>query len=308
MTDLTSLAAQPTVSMPLTCTALEPISHGAGNAGNTQLLRTQDVVLPDGRRLAVPYVSGNSLRHSLRAGLAWHLCRTLDLDGGALSKRVIDLLWSGGALTTTGNQVDLGLNRRVMTHLHGLSAMGYSARSDIVAGTLYVDNLHLVCAENLWRLPAHLHNHPHAELSCAAMRSDSFGVRHDTASTPVERYLSTDPDQLLDLGAPLTTTQMIYDLETIRPGAVLVGGLHLQAPTRGHSAALAAALAEVAPLNSDGRRLISLGGKRGTGFGVCQLDIDLRPLGDVDDLTAAYTEHVTTHRDDIAALLTEVVG
>src|SRR5690606_33427432 len=124
-------------------------------------LRTTDVILPDGRRVAVPYVSGNSVRHTLRAALAWHLVRTLSLPERSLSKRAVDLLWSGGALTTTGNQANLQLTRRVHTRLPGVSVLGYSAQSDIVAGTLWVDNIHLVCAENAFRLPVHLASHPH---------------------------------------------------------------------------------------------------------------------------------------------------
>ena len=134
-----SLAALPDVHIPLTLTALSPISHGAGTSGNTQLLRTREVVGPDGSRASVPYVSGNSLRHTLRAALAWHLVRTLEVEDGSLAKRTVDLLWSGGALTTTGNQADLDMIRRVHQLVPGLGLFGYSAKSDITAGTLWVD-------------------------------------------------------------------------------------------------------------------------------------------------------------------------
>lgn len=306
-----SLAAVEDVHLPLTLTAVEPISHGAGTSGNTQLLRTADVILPDGRRTAVPYVSGNSLRHTLRAALAWHLVRTLQLPEKSLSKRVVDLLWSGGALTSTGNQADLELNRRVHTRLPGVGALGYSAQSDIVAGTLWVDNIHLVCQENRFRLPVHLADHPHAKLPAGAMRTETFGTRHDVAGTPVDRYIALLLDNTgeLDLGTaePLPTTQMIYDMQVIKPGAVLWGGLHLYAPTAGHVAALAVAVDEAAP-EVAGHRILPLGGKRSVGCGSCRLEADLTVLGDVAELRAQYEAHLHAHREEILTLLDEVTG
>lgn len=305
-----SLAAAPDVHLPIALTAVEPISHGAGTSGNTQLLRTADVIGPDGRRASVPYVSGNSVRHTLRAALAWHLVRTLDLPEGSLSKRMVDLLWSGGALTSTGNQADLALNRRVHTLLPGVGALGYSAQSDIVAGTLYVDNVHLVCAENQFRLPAHLAGHPHAALPAGAMRTETFGTRHDVAGTPVDRYIAAIPvgdGGALDLGAPepMETVQMIYDMQVIKPGAALWTGLHLYAPTAGHVAALAVAVDEAAPVLG-GHRTLHLGGKRSVGYGACRLDADLSALGDVAALRGEYEAHLRAHRDQITALLDEV--
>lgn len=305
-----SLAAVEDVHLPLTLTAVEPISHGAGTSGNTQLLRTADVILPDGRRTAVPYVSGNSLRHTLRAALAWHLVRTLNLPERSLSKKVVDLLWSGGALTSTGNQADLELNRRVHTRLPGVGALGYSAQSDIVAGTLWVDNIHLVCQENRFRLPVHLADHPHAKLPAGAMRTETFGTRHDVAGTPVDRYIALlDNTGELDLGTaePLPTTQMIYDMQVIKPGAVLWSGLHLYAPTAGHVAALAVAVDEAAP-EVAGHRILPLGGKRSVGFGSCRLEADLTVLGDVAELRAQYEAHLHAHREEILTLLDEVTG
>lgn len=308
--DLSSQAAVHDVRLPLVFVVEDPISHGAGTAGNTQLLRTQDVILPDGRRTAVPYVSGNSLRHRLRDALAWHLVRALDVPAGSLAKRVVDLLWSGGALTSTGNQAELGMIREADRVLPALGALGYSARSDIVAGTVWVDNIHLVCVENVWRLPAHLAGHPHAAGPAGVYRGEAFGTRHDVAAGAAGRFVGLmTGDGMLDGGpSPVDTTQMIYDLQTIKPGSVLFGGLWAQAPTAGHVAALATAIDTAAPLVA-GRRTITLGGKGATGFGRCHLDVDLTGLdATIGDLRAAYEAHLAAHRDRILDLLAEVVG
>lgn len=297
--DFTGLAALPDVHLPLTLTALAPISHGAGTSGNTQLLRTREVIAPDGRRASVPYVSGNSLRHTLRDALAWHLVRTLEIPDGSLPKRSVDLLWSGGALTATGSQADLAMIRRIHALLPGLGLLGYSARSDIASGTLWVDDAELVCAENADRLPPRLAAHPHAALGNGALRTEVFGTRHDVAGSAVDRFID-----ITGLETP-ATTQMIYDMQVVKPGSVLWSGLHLAAPTAGHAAALAAALLQAAP-DTDGRPVLHLGGKRSTGFGACRLEADLAPLGDADALAGAYEQHLRDNRADVLALLDEV--
>lgn len=302
-----SLAALPDVHLPLTLTALSAISHGAGNSGNTQLLRTRDIITPSGTRAAVPYVSGNSLRHTLRDALAWHLVRTLRIPDLSLPKRTVDLLWSGGALTTTGSQADLAMSRNVHTLIPSLGLLGYSARSDITAGTLWADDIELVCAESADRLPPRLADHPHAALSNGALRTEVFGTRHDIVGSPADRFIALATGTL-DTGTDVhTTTQMIYDMQVIKPGATLWSGLHLAAPTAGHQAALAVAIDEAAPI-VDGRRIINLGGKRSTGYGQCRLDTDLTVLGDLPALRDAYEAQLRTRRDDILTLLTEVTG
>src|SRR5690606_14222231 len=163
---------------PLTLTALSPISHGAGTSGNTQLLRTREVVGPDGSRASVPYISGNSLRHTLRAAFAWHLVRTLEVEDGSLAKRTVDLLWSGGALPTPGTPPAPDWIRRVPPLLPGLGLLGSSAKSDITAGTLWVDDADLVCAETAHRLPPRLADPPHAAMPKGAFRTETFGTRH----------------------------------------------------------------------------------------------------------------------------------
>ena len=310
--ELGSAAAVGDVRLPLVFTALDPISHGAGTAGNTQLLRTQDVVLPDGRRTAVPYISGNSVRHRLRDALAWHLVRLLGVPEYSLPKRVVDLLWSGGALTSTGNQAELAVMRDTDATLPGLGMLGYSARSDITAGTLWVDNVHLVCAENQWRLPAHLAGHPHAGQVAGVYRGEAFGTRHDVAGSTPSRFIELLAGDTLDATPVKTdTTQMIYDMQVVKAGSVLFGGLLLSAPTIGHVAALATALDVAAPVVG-AHRTITLGGKGSTGYGRCRVDVDLADIGGtgwtVADLRAGYEAHLSTNRDRILALLGEVVG
>lgn len=299
--DFTSLHAAQDVKIPLALTALSPISHGAGSKGNTQLLRTHDVLDPDHNVTAAPYVSGSSIRHSLRAELGWHLVRALELPGQSLPKPVVDLLWSGGAISTTGSQADLSQIRRVHQLIPGLGLLGYSAKSDIVAGTLWVRHAELVCWENSTRLPGRLADHPLASRGSGGLRTEDFSTRRDVVGTPVDRFIAAAEGELWD------STQMIWDTQYIGIGSVLYTTVELSTPTLGHTAALATALDLAAPLE-DGMRVLHLGGKRASGHGACAVDSPELDSCDLASWRARYDDHLAAHREEILALLSEVTG
>lgn len=284
-------AITPDTDITYTATLTSPLHHGAGTAGNTSLLRTQDIVTPDGRQASVPYVSGNSVRHQLRDALAWHAVRTLGIGDGGLTKAVVDLLWSGGAVTTTGAQVDLTMSRRVDEIFPALGLLGYAAHSDIVSGTLRVSSLHLLCAENAWRAPDRLRDQ--ATVGAARYRGEEFGTRHDVANTAVDRYVDT-------LGLISGTTQMIYDMQVLKPGAILWGEITTTpAATDAHQRVLRAAMQLAAPAGQ-----IALAAKTAVGYG--RAVIDGWPDG-TDDL-AWWTEHLTAHATEVVSLWSDLAS
>ena len=274
-----------------TATLVSPLHHGAGTSGNTSLLRTQEVVTPDGRHASVPFVSAGSIRHGLRDALAWHIADTLGLTPGTLTKAQVDLLWSGGAVTTTGAETDLEMMRRVEDVLPSLAMLGYAAQSDIISGTLRASDLILVCEENAWRLPESARELPPAGKRAAAYRTEEFGTRHDVASSPVAR--------LVDAAAYIVgakTTQMIYDVQALKAGSVLSGHLMLTpAATEAHELVLSAAVDLWA---TDG--MTHLGAKSATGYG--QARIDGLTGGGLD----WWTGHLNDRRDDILTLLADL--
>lgn len=293
-------ATIPTVTAQLTLTALDPIHHGAGTSGNTALLRTQDIVLADGRTVSVPYVSGNSIRHRLRDALAWHLVRTLGLGEGALTVGQVALLWSGGALSEPGAKVNVDRLRRVGQLLPHLMLMGYSAGNDIVTSTLRVTNAHLVCAENVWRLPAALRTHPHAGKPAGAFRDEAFGTRHDPTGGPTDQLLAESG--MFDSPKSGTPTQMIYDFQVIRAGSILTTSLTLEAGTQLHLDSLACALAHATPDST-----LTLGAKGAVGYGRCSISVDAPADAFTAERVERYTQHVATNADAIKALLSELV-
>lgn len=288
----------PTLShrIDYTATLLSPLHHGAGNSGNTSLLRTQEVVQPDGSIAAVPFLSAASIRHALRDRLAWHLAHTLHVKEGSLSKAAVDLLWTGGAVTKTGAEYNLDLARRVDSVFPAQAMFGYAAQSDIVTGTLRASDMILVCRENAARLPedapAHL-----VEKGAAWFRGEEFGTRHDQASSPLARLIETADDLL---GGTTKTTQMIFDMQILKPGSVLSGHVGLTgAATPMHRVCLGAALALWAP-----EGVAHLGAKTASGFGEARIDGLPDTTADLD----AWTTHLDEHGADILGIIEELAA
>lgn len=280
-------------TIALTYTLTAPLHHGAGSSGNTALLRTQEVVQPDGTSVQVPFVSGNSIRHGLRDALAWHLVNTVGVEDGTLTKAEVDLLWSGGAVTATGARTNLELRRQVDGLLASLGLLGFAAQSDIHAGVLRASDLILVAQENAWRLPDELAQSPHAGKRAGAYRSSEFGTRHDVDSTPVARLVEMTSEVV-------GTTQMIYDHATLKAGSKLHGELSLDpAATSAHRTALYAALALWV---QDGT--VQLGARGSHGWGTASVE----GLPDTRTALMDWTDHLRAHAAEVRALITEVIG
>lgn len=276
-------------TITLTATLTSPFHHGAGSSGNTSVLRTQDVIQPSGAVAKVPFLSAASIRHGLRDALAWHLADTISL--GQVPKTTVDLLWSGGAVTSTGARTNLDMLRRIEETFPALGMLGYAAQSDIVTGTLRASDLILVCAENAWRLPDTMGETKRA----AAFRSEEFGTRHDQSASPIGRFID-----IATADAP--TTQMIWDTQILAAGARLHGALSLTpAATEAHRLALHAALGLWAPSGD-----AHLGAKTAQGYG--QATIIGPDWERCAEAAAEWTDHIESRVADIRALLADLAA
>lgn len=327
--------------LDIRATAVEPIHHGAGTSGNTQILRVQDVILPDGSEARVPFVSGNSLKHMVRDGMVRFALDSMAVPDGTLSKSVVDLLFSGGHLGKGKGAVDLSKVRRLSELFPVLSVCGYSAGNHMEASKLACDMLHFVCRENEWRLPADLEGHPHLRVRVAQFRKTEMGTRHESTRDPrVSRMLTAEAQKAIadDAAEGLKskdkaerkdktkTTQMIYDFQVIAPGSVWWGAVHFKDLTDYELAALKAGIAySVTPI-CEGRFQMRLGAKGSVGFGrvnaefggfvrtvdcpsytestaICPVSRDALPpeLGD-------YVAHLRANKAEIMQFLEEVAG
>jgi hypothetical protein len=332
--------------LEITATLLSPLHHGAGTSGNTQLLATMTKIDPrTGEEYDAPYVSGNSLKHLIRDGGVRHALDAMGIEDGVLSREVINLLFSGGNLTSGGNTVDLDRARRVAELFPILSICGYSAGNWMEASKISCDILDLVCAENAWALPAKLQEHPVALLSCEAFRDEGFGTRHDPMRQPAaSRRLAGVERKLLDVDMSdrharkqkskkkekkkTDTIQMIFDFETVRPGAVFSSCIRYRDLSELEIAALKAALSYMCEgVAGDGGYLMRFGAKGSIGMGRASVTFegsihrivsptttpseallpvpaaDAKSCADLDD----YTAHLLEHREEILDLLRSLV-
>lgn len=313
-------------------TALEPIVHGAGTSGNTQLLRVQE--LADGTK--VPFVSGNSVKHRIRACGAQYALDTMEVDDHSLSKPVIDLLFSGGHLSKSGAAVDLARARKLEELFPILSLCGYSAGNVMTESKVRVSHLHVVCRENAWRVPDDLLTHPAIDTRAGMLITDEFGTRHDQGSKSAGiRYL-TDVAGSMQVAKKTKalkepsadgpaergdSAQMIYDFSAIAAGATLWGTVQVADLSDLERAALASAF-HYAAVDSRGEQLVmGIGAKTSIGYGALKVelrgsirvappafvaDTSLTTTGDT--LGARYAAHLRERKDEILAALHEATA
>jgi hypothetical protein len=314
----------------IVATALEPIHHGAGTSGNTQLLRTQDIVLPDGRHVRVPFISGNSIKHMIRDAGSRFAIEAMGIQDGSLTKGVTDLLFSGGALTKIGSSLNLASGRKLEDMFPLLGLCGYSAGNTMTQSKIRVNNLHLVCEENAWRAPGSLQGHEAMKLRAGDLRSEEFGTRHESSRRPyvAKMLVGGEKDRLNALAESPEkgdSAQMIYDYEIIKPGSVFWGSLYFDDITEMEQAAFKSALSTACEgRGPDGGFLFRVGAKSSIGCGLVSMILtgqikepvrapgytetkDLVCLDTQADLVA-YTKHLHDNSEEIAKTLTAVMA
>lgn len=319
-------------------TALEPLIHGAGNSGNTQLLRMQPCVLPDGTPSRVPFISGNSIKHRLRAAAVQYALDALGVEDHSLTKPEVDLLFSGGHLSKAGAAVDLETARKLEDLFPALSMCGYSAGNTMCESKLRVSHLHLICRENAWRVPDDLAASPMLALRAGALRSEDFGTRHDMASKEAGiRYLTESAQttivkhktkalaQSAEEGGPSDkgdSSQMIYDFQCVAAGAQLWGTVWFQHLTDLECAALASAFHYSAAGRMGADTVMHVGAKNSIGYGAIRIELRsalrVAPPAYTDqvglvaaegsDLASRYQAHLHDRRDDILAAIRAAVA
>lgn len=317
-----------------TAIAIDPIHHGAGIEGNTQLIRTQDVMLPDGTPARVPFVSGNSIKHMIRDGGVRFALEAMGVQAGTLTKKVVDLLFSGGALTKSGSAVNIAKARSISELFPVLSLCGYSAENFMQSSKINVSHLHLVCSENKYRLPHSLSGDPQTKNRAMSSRAEEFGTRHEPTRDPTVFGLLTDGDREKRLKEISNggkkkenkSQQMIYEFEVVRPGTKWFGDIIFNDLSTMELIALRSAIERASVDHYEGGLLFHVGSKSSIGMGrmVFEFDGGLReslspptfsqneaiaPMGgnaDVDSM-AIYIEHLRKNRNEIIETLGKVV-
>lgn len=155
----------------VTKTAL--IHGGADRVGNVVPFNTEPVHVPGRGRIAVPTVSGNSIRHGLRECLA-HLYLNL-LKPIRVPPKLYYVLFSGGANQGgDGGHFDFDDRREVMEMIPPVAVFGTARDGGTFAGAVGVSSAQPACRET-WDLIAP--PRPTDEWPCGAAAADALAER-----------------------------------------------------------------------------------------------------------------------------------
>lgn len=214
--------------------------HGGDERlGNVSLFRAQKTICADGRVRRLPVYSGNAVRGMLRDIAAKQLLEALDV---AVPPPVFDFLTSGGSLTAGDSQraIDVDLARQLRGTVPMVGLFGGGAGSQIIEGKLTFLQGTPICRETIYLLPAYCQDAPSAGLSIRDLRQLEFGTRRDDKKKEDNRPLlagESSPRRPDD-----ASTSMIYEAETLAPGACIRFGFRGRSLTGREWAALGLAL------------------------------------------------------------------
>lgn len=144
-------------TLVLEVTPTTPLTHGAGNRGNEQILRTTEYNLllppdePEGeptwRSVKVPGVSGSAMKSALRENAVGHLFEVLGLPDGSVDRDKLRLLLKGGKNDSGGQSVSLDEHRRLRDLFPLLAVFGSMDGGLPIRALIEVDPVRVWCEE-----------------------------------------------------------------------------------------------------------------------------------------------------------------
>ncbi len=326
-------------------TALSPIRHGGGTMGNVQQFRRHDVWGEHGRE-SVPYISGNSIKHFVREGSAHFALEALGMTGG-MTRAEVQLAFSGGALTKSGQSIRLDKCRQVEQLFPALGLCGYSAGNVMTESQVRVDFWEVACRENAGRLRTTLEAYLPERLPCLEKYGSDyltthFGTRHEPTRRRHLREKLGDMERAeveAEISEKMTakdadkgdSLQMVYEYEVLVPGTVMVGGFTFpHGITPRELAAFRSAFTWASEgVADDGGLIIRIGGGGATGYGRVSVQLhgllaqgiepmrytptdELVPQPAVgegyDEALVDYITYLHDHREDVATAFGELTG
>jgi hypothetical protein len=269
--------------------AVAPITHMSGTEGNEAVLQREEVATDRGT-IAVPFLSGNALRHrAVRdPGVRW----LIDAYGlrGKLTTMQLNFLLHGGNLTGSTAHESMHVAGDLKRLWPLVKLIGGTLPNQIVPGRLDVWRGSLVCRENAALLP---------EVSGTGLRSciDLVGgyqyTRGDAKGSGIETQegILEDPSNL-----------MIFAGQAVLRGALFIGGFVIRSADIVDLGALLWSLREWQ------RSGCTIGGQGARGHGRLRLQ-----LVDFDDelqeeACQAYVSHAMQHAEEAVDFLRKAVA
>lgn len=276
-----------------TIKALSPLHHGGnGDYGTTKLILANPTVVKNpltGEREIdnIPTIHGNAIRGKLRRLMMQEYLDLLDyqLD----SMKVYHFLFTGGMLEALDSKdkgiIDLKIKQRLRELIPPISLVGSALGNQMVQGKLKVGLGNLVCKETA----DYISDEYDTSFGAYNLKASDFGTRLDDLK---ESKKSTDDSKEKE-----QSTQMLYEFETVVRGAMFTHEFVLEDANPVEKACFVNAINLL-------KERPYLGGKGATGYGKMQFNYaGLDGLTDTD-----YIDYVSEHKDEMTALLDELVG
>ena len=200
------------LTIQIISTALSPITHMHGVAGNVALLQREAVIDEGGGLHFVPCLSGNALRHVLvRTPAAQYMADAIGLD--VMPYQLADLLWHGSRNEEFSSKRKE--TKELMGYIPFFALLGGALPGQILQGCLKVSRALLICSET-----AHIIEKQTGVHVESAQGAESFVGAYQYTRGAEEN----NPEAIAD--------RMIYEGECVRAGAKFYHTLSLENPSR----------------------------------------------------------------------------
>jgi CRISPR type IV-associated protein Csf2 len=264
-------------------TLLSPLSHIGESLGTDSYLSEDIIIGTDGQPVECFLYSGNSFRGILRDMAAKYL---LDRLGGvAVPLDTFHLLFSGGSIGGP-QSIDIDQARAFRKMLPALSIFGGGVGNQIMEGKLKIGSMYPLVAECQRILPEKYRDE-NAPSWKKWTYEKSYTRRDDSKQENMRKYIADllpaakRQQELLtgdvDSEAPKKkdgpATQMRYTVELLAAGAIMYQRIYLQDMADLELGAFVSALHEF-------QKAPFLGGKSGTGHGLCEIEYEWSFPGD----------------------------
>lgn len=268
------------ITLHMLSTALSPITHMHGTAGNVALLQREAILGKDGQVYSIPCLSGNALRHSLvRAPAAEYMCKAINMP--LMPYQLADLMWHGGRLTKA-NPLTASATKALLDSVPFLALLGGALPGQILQGCLKVSRGLLVCDE---------------AADIIERRSGVAVQNTHGAETFVGSYLYTrgaaenNPDAIQD--------RMIYEGECVKAGAKFYHTMSLESASPLAIGCLLKALTDAAK---------DIGGMGRIGHGELHIEWACTDIavGDECTLIDGYSDYLKHNADAVRSALMDL--
>ena len=214
-------------------TALSSISHNGGEKnGLVTQFRRESFIMPNGKSIDIPIVSGNAPRGAIRDLAAKDILTNKNNDKVKVDDDTFDFLFSGGHLESTGSEhIDVAKVQEMRKKIPILAILGGSVGNNIMPGKLQMGKMIPIANETMHLLPSDLELGDYKPQSVFTLTQIEMYVRKDDKKNELYKVFRSSQEAAKEIIESDKKGQMMYFSETLKAGTKLYWQITLQDPT-----------------------------------------------------------------------------